>query len=117
MLWIGKSLLPLDGLIKAPTTVSLQFVNQLDTVRRFIWNEVIANLLKHIPKRSYYTYSKDKNNGLYSVLLKNLYFTGNNMGKCVKSEVPGIREIIEETKITIAGTFEILTNNSEYSVT
>jgi len=42
MLWIGKSPLPLDGLIKAPTTVSLQFVNQLDTARRFIWNEVTS---------------------------------------------------------------------------
>ena len=40
MLWIGFRLLPLDGLRKAPTTVSLQFVNQLDTARRFIWNEV-----------------------------------------------------------------------------
>ena len=40
MLWIGFILLPLDGLLKAPTTVSLQFVNQLDTARRFMWNEV-----------------------------------------------------------------------------
>ena len=40
MLWIGFYHLPLDGFSEAPTTVSLQFVNQLDTARRFIWNEV-----------------------------------------------------------------------------
>ena len=44
MLWIGFYLLPLDGLRKAPTTDSLQFVNQLDTARRFIWNEVTRAL-------------------------------------------------------------------------
>ena len=33
MLWIGIFLLPLDGFKKAPTTVSLQFVNQLDTAQ------------------------------------------------------------------------------------
>ena len=37
-------LLPLDGLLKVPTTASLQFVNQLDTARRFMWNEVTSAL-------------------------------------------------------------------------
>ena len=38
MVWL--KFLPHDGCTKAPTTASLQFVNQLDTARRFIWNEV-----------------------------------------------------------------------------
>ena len=50
MLWIGFILLPHDGFEKAPTTVSLQFVDQLDTaqnlqfIRRFIYSEVTSAL-------------------------------------------------------------------------
>ena len=40
MLWIGSILLPQDGFNKAPTTALYSIVNQLDTARRFIWNEV-----------------------------------------------------------------------------
>ena len=40
MLWIGVVLLPQDGFKKAPTTDLCSIVNQLDTARRFIWNEV-----------------------------------------------------------------------------
>ncbi len=40
MLWIGLFLLPHDGLEEAPTTALCEFVDQLDTVRRFISNEV-----------------------------------------------------------------------------
>ena len=40
MLWIGYFFLPHDGLRKAPTTALCAFVDQLDTARRFIWNEV-----------------------------------------------------------------------------
>nr|DAN21165.1 MAG TPA_asm: hypothetical protein [Bacteriophage sp.] len=36
MLWIGCVLLPHDGSRKAPTTALYQFVNQLDTARRFM---------------------------------------------------------------------------------
>lgn len=57
MLWIGFTLLPLDGLIKAPTTVSLQFVNQLDTARRFIWNEVTSATSPCGSKQRHITFS------------------------------------------------------------
>ena len=40
VLWIGESPLPQDGYWKAPTTDLCSIVNQLDTARRFIWNEV-----------------------------------------------------------------------------
>ena len=40
MLWIGLVLLPQDGFRKAPTTALCSIVDQLDTARRFIWNEV-----------------------------------------------------------------------------
>ena len=46
MLWIGYHLLPHDGFGKAPTTALCSIVDQLDTARRFIWNEVTrANCL------------------------------------------------------------------------
>ena len=40
MLWIGIWVLPHDGFRKAPTTALCSIVNQLDTARRFILNEV-----------------------------------------------------------------------------
>ena len=40
MLWIGSHHVPQDGLKEAPTTVLCSIVNQLDTARRFMWNEV-----------------------------------------------------------------------------
>ncbi len=40
VLWIGSRFLPHDGFRKAPTTDLCSIVNQLDTARRFIWNEV-----------------------------------------------------------------------------
>jgi len=42
MLWIGIVLLPQDGSKKAPTTALYQFVHQLDTARRFMWNKVTS---------------------------------------------------------------------------
>ena len=40
MLWIGVVPLPQDGSRKVPTTAPYNFVNQLDTARRFMWNKV-----------------------------------------------------------------------------
>ena len=39
MLWIGANLLPQDGFRKVPTTAPYNFVDQLNTARRFIWNK------------------------------------------------------------------------------
>ena len=38
MLWIGTKLLPQDGSGKVSTTAPYNFVNQLNTARRFMWN-------------------------------------------------------------------------------
>lgn len=42
VLWIGFIPLPHDGYRKAPTTDLCSIVNQLDTARRFMWNEVTS---------------------------------------------------------------------------
>jgi len=39
MLWIGANLLPQDGSRKVPTTAPYNFVDQLNTARRFMWNK------------------------------------------------------------------------------
>src|SRR5699024_7535086 len=39
MLWIGLGLLPQDGSRKVPTTAPYNFVDQLNTARRFMWNK------------------------------------------------------------------------------
>lgn len=39
MLWIGVDPLPQDGSRKVPTTAPYNFVDQLNTARRFIWNK------------------------------------------------------------------------------
>ena len=40
LLWNGSRFLPHDGFGKAPITDLCSIVNQLDTARGFIWNEV-----------------------------------------------------------------------------
>ena len=39
MLWIGERFLPQDGSRKVPTIAPYNFVNQLNTARRFMWNK------------------------------------------------------------------------------
>ena len=85
MLWIGFYHLPLDGFSEAPTTVSLQFVNQLDTARRFIWNEVTRAMSPCGTKQRHITFI----GGTFMI------FIGIDATKDTRKQSPALNQVLE----------------------